>query len=126
MKKTIAVISLAAVCSLAWAGDKSMETRIEKAMNGEHRSEQNISRNKSRHPLETLTFFGVEDGMTVMEIWPGGGWYSEILAPALNGHGQYVAVSWDQDVPDHGAVHLYHLQHRQRAVWGGGRARVFP
>ena len=100
MKKTIAAISLAAVCGLAWAGDMSMEAQIEKAMNGEHRSEQNISRNKYRHPLETLTFFGVEKGMTVMEIWPGGGWYSEILAPALNGHGQYVAVSWDQDVPD--------------------------
>ncbi len=73
MKKTIIAVTLAAACGLSWAGDHSMEARIENAMNGEHRSESNIERNKYRHPSETLAFFGVEDGMTVMEIWPGGG-----------------------------------------------------
>ena len=100
MKQTIAVISLAALCSFAWAGDKPIDARIQEAATGEQRSEQNIARNMYRHPVETLTFFGVEDGMTVMEIWPGGGWYAEILAPAMKGHGQYVAASYDMDVPD--------------------------
>lgn len=100
MKRTIAVISLAALCSFAWAGDKSMDAQIEKAMNGDHRSEQNISRNKYRHPVETLAFFGIENDMTVMEIWPGGGWYTEVLAPVLKDHGKYVAASYDMDVPD--------------------------
>ena len=100
MKRVLSILLLLALCGFAWAGDKPIDARIEKAMNGDHRSEGNIARNAYRHPVETLTFFGLEDGMTVMEIWPGGGWYSEIIAPALKDHGQYVAVSWDVDVPD--------------------------
>ena len=38
-------------------------------------------RDRYRHPRETLAFFGVRPGDTVVEIWPGGGWYTEILAP---------------------------------------------
>ena len=116
MKRMIAAISLAALCSSAWAGDMPIDSRIEKAMNGEHRSEQNIARNSYRHPLETLTFFGLEDGMTVMEIWPGGGWYAEILAPVLNGHGQYVAASYDMDVPDQPA-YRYRMHKAMLETW---------
>lgn len=116
MKRMIAAISLAALCSSTWAGDMPIDSRIEKAMNGEHRSEQNIARNSYRHPLETLTFFGLEDGMTVMEIWPGGGWYAEILAPVLNGHGQYVAASYDMDVPDQPA-YRYRMHKAMLETW---------
>ena len=42
-------------------------------------------------------FFGISPDMTVVEIWPGGGWYTEILAPFLNGSGRYYAASWDQN-----------------------------
>ena len=45
------------------------------------RSEANRARDPWRHPRETLGFFGVEPTDTVVEIWPGGGWYTEILAP---------------------------------------------
>ena len=38
-------------------------------------------RDRYRHPYETLAFFGVAPADTVVEIWPGGGWYTEILAP---------------------------------------------
>ena len=38
--------------------------------------------------------------MTVMEIWPGAGWYTEILAPVMRHHGQYIVAAWDVDVPD--------------------------
>lgn len=69
-------------------------------MNGNHRSEENIARNRYRHPVGTLQFFGLEKGMTVMEIWPGGGWYTEVLAPAMRGHGKYIAAGWDLEVPD--------------------------
>jgi predicted methyltransferase len=47
------------------------------------RTPANVARDKYRHPLETLTFFGVQPGYTVVELWPGGGWYTEILAPYL-------------------------------------------
>jgi predicted methyltransferase len=57
----------------------------------------------------TLTFLGLEDGMTVMEIWPGGGWYTEVLAPVVRHHGQYIVAAYDVDVPDQ-PQYRYRLQ----------------
>lgn len=95
------IITLGFVMSLpAWGGDLPVDARIERAMQGDHRSEENIARNRYRHPVGTLTFLGLEDGMTVMEIWPGGGWYTEILAPVVRNHGQFIAAAYDVDVPD--------------------------
>src|SRR5580693_5613268 len=48
----------------------------------------NRARDVFRHPLETLTFFGTKEDMTVVELWPGGGWFTEILAPFLRDHGK--------------------------------------
>jgi predicted methyltransferase len=59
---------------------------------GAWRSDDNKARDASRHPAETLAFFGVKPGQTVIEISPGGGWYTEILAPLLKGNGNYVAA----------------------------------
>jgi predicted methyltransferase len=84
----------------AWADSLPVDARIERAMFGEHRSEENIARNRYRHPVGTLTFLGLEDGMTVMEIWPGGGWYTEILAPVVRSNGQFIVAAYDVDVPD--------------------------
>jgi len=80
------------------AGEMSFAERVAMSMQGDHRSEENKARNQYRHPVETLAFFGIEDGMTVMEIWPGGGWYTEILAPAMRGHGKLVIATWDPEV----------------------------
>ncbi len=58
-----------------------------------NRSPQNRARDRYRHPLDTLTWFGIKPAMTVVEIWPGEGWYTEILAPFLQPHGKlYEAV----------------------------------
>lgn len=59
---------------------------------GDHRSEENRARDTYRHPHETLRFFRVDPGMTVVEIWPGGGWYTEILAPYLKEEGTLYAA----------------------------------
>lgn len=67
-------------------------TPLEAALAGAWRSEANRARDRYRHPRETLAFFGFAPEQTVIEIWPGGGWYAEILAPALREHGQYIAV----------------------------------
>jgi predicted methyltransferase len=83
-----------------WAADLPVEARIERAMLGDHRAEANTVRNRYRHPVGTLTFLGLQDGMTVMEIWPGGGWYTEILAPVMRHKGQFIVASYDVDVPD--------------------------
>ena len=50
----------------------------------------------ARHPAETLTFFGIEPGMNVLEALPGGGWYSKILAPYIGAEGMLVGVDYDQ------------------------------
>lgn len=62
------------------------------AVSGAWRSDDNKARDAYRHPAETLAFFGVKPGQTVIEISPGGGWYTEILAPMLKGNGNYVAA----------------------------------
>ncbi|MCA9581269.1 MAG: class I SAM-dependent methyltransferase [Myxococcales bacterium] len=62
------------------------------ALKGPQRSEENRARDPYRHPAETLAFFGLAPHMTVVEIRPGGGWYAEILAPALKEKGKYVAA----------------------------------
>ena len=101
MRKTL--ILLAAAYSLIYttisvADETGLSAKLESAMDGNHRSEKNIARNQYRHPVETLTFFGLEKDMSVIEIAPGGGWYTEILAPVLRGAGAYIAGSYDVNV----------------------------
>jgi predicted methyltransferase len=62
---------------------------------GSHRVEADKARDQYRHPLETLSFFGVKGNMTVVEIWPGDGWYTDILAPLLKEKGTYSAAGID-------------------------------
>ncbi|MDZ7825830.1 MAG: hypothetical protein U5R48_07375 [Gammaproteobacteria bacterium] len=68
-------------------------------MTGDHRSPGNAERNVYRHPVETLGFFGLEPGMTVVEVWPGGGsaWYTEILAPVIGMDGRLITATWSAD-----------------------------
>ena len=94
--KTIAlVITTALLISLATASTAGGAS-LESAAAGDHRAASNIARNDSRHPVETLNFFGIKDGMTVIEIWPGGGgWYTEVLAPYLRDGGKFYAANYD-------------------------------
>lgn len=62
---------------------------------GDHRSPADKARDRYRHPLETLTFFGITPRSTVVELWPFGGWYTEILAPYLRDRGVYYAAAMD-------------------------------
>lgn len=96
----IAGLTAVVLSSSLSAFELSMNARVEQAMFGDHRSAANQERNRYRHPVGTLEFFGLAEGMKVLEIWPGGGWYSEILAPVMRDRGAYVVASWDQDVPD--------------------------
>ena len=69
------------------------------AVNGEHRSAANKARDRYRRPKETLAFFGFRSDMTVVEIWPGGGWYTEVLAPALRENGRLYAAQYSVNPP---------------------------
>jgi len=66
--------------------------KLDGILAGDWRSAANKARDAYRHPKETLAFFGIKPGETVIEITPGGGWYAEILAPLLKGNGTYVAA----------------------------------
>lgn len=68
---------------------------LDTVLAGSWRDPANAARDGYRHPKETLGFFGIAPTQTVIEITPGGGWYSEILAPFLHDHGQYIAAVVD-------------------------------
>ncbi|PKL97252.1 MAG: hypothetical protein CVV17_12410, partial [Gammaproteobacteria bacterium HGW-Gammaproteobacteria-7] len=68
---------------------------ISEAVDNAFRDPNNVARDASRNPLETLSFFGVTDTQTVLEIYPGGGWYAEILVPLLREKGQYIGAIID-------------------------------
>jgi predicted methyltransferase len=72
---------------------------IKAAVAAPHRSEANRKRDVYRHPVETLTFFGVKSDATVLELSPGNGWYTEILAPMLAEKGKLVVTSVDPNGP---------------------------
>lgn len=76
---------LVAADAAAPAGAASLEQVIA----GEHRSPQFAARDAARKPKAVLEFLGVEPAMTVVEIWPGGGYWTEILGPYLREHGAY-------------------------------------
>lgn len=59
---------------------------------GEHRTQAYVARDVYRHPYQTLQFFGLNQQSTVVEIWPGGGWYTELLAPYLQERGLFYAA----------------------------------
>lgn len=67
----------------------------EEILNSGHRSDKNKARDQYRHPQETLEFFGINPGMTVVEISPGGGWYTEVLSPVLGPNGKLYAAHFD-------------------------------
>lgn len=74
-------------------------SQLAKAVADERRSPEKRARDRYRHPVETLSFFGVEPDDTVVEIWPSGGWYTEILAPYLAaGGGRLIGAALDEQL----------------------------
>jgi predicted methyltransferase len=62
---------------------KAAPPSLEKVIAGEWRSAADRARDQYRHPQQSLEFWGVKPGVTVVEFWPGAGWYTDILAPFL-------------------------------------------
>jgi predicted methyltransferase len=82
---------LAALLAVGAAGAVQADDALKAAIGAEHRA-SNAARDPARHPYETLTFFGIKPTMTVVELVPGGGWYTEILAPYLSKSGKYIGA----------------------------------
>ena len=87
------------------------------------RSEANRARDKYRNPAATLAFFGVRPKQTVVELFPGGGWYSEIVAPyVLNGGGTYYVAAPNE----RGLAGFKRLVEKDQALYGRARQVIFP
>ncbi len=88
-----AAVALVLFVSSAAASADDDAAALKTLAASDHRTESNRVRDPYRHPVETLTFFGLRRDMTVVEIWPGGsGWWTEILAPYLREQGTYYAA----------------------------------
>ncbi|MEZ5893002.1 MAG: methyltransferase domain-containing protein [Parvularculaceae bacterium] len=108
--ETITLLTLAAALAFASCGKKEAEApapapvelddgaRLDAVIAGAHRSEDEKARDIWRNPKETLLFFGLEPGMTAVEVYPGGGWYTQIIAPYLKtGGGKLYAASYPSE-----------------------------
>ncbi|CCQ09531.1 FIG00949458: hypothetical protein [Pseudoalteromonas luteoviolacea B = ATCC 29581] len=95
-KKSLALLSVLTALNITPVAAHA-DNAIVNAVNDTARSEKNRARDEHRHPAETLEFFGLKPDMTVVEIAPGGGWYSEILAPVLKGKGVFYAAHFPAD-----------------------------
>ena len=110
IKTSFTVLCLLAPLSLATADhhalDGATSAALDAAISGDHRSDANKARDKYRRPKETLAFLGFRSDMTVVEIWPGGGWYTEVLAPALREKGTLYAAQYSVN-PTYGYQRRY-------------------
>lgn len=89
------------VPAITWA--ESLDALLGKVMAGDHRDSGFVERDQYRHPRQTLKFFGIQPDMTVVEIWPSRGWYTEILAPLLRDEGILYEAGFAlslEDVPE--------------------------
>ena len=77
----------------------TLKAAITAALKGKHRKPTTVARDAYRHPLETLEFFGLKPGMTVLEYGPGDGWYTELLAPTLAAKGKLIVTGSDPKGP---------------------------
>jgi predicted methyltransferase len=90
---------LALIVSIAAASvHADVEEKLTAAMNSETRSDAEKARDANRKPIETLKFFGLKEDMRVLELLPGGGWYSKLLAPTLAEKGQLLVAIGTQNI----------------------------
>ena len=69
-----------------------IDAKVEAALAAESRPAADVERDRNRKPVETLEFFGLRDDMRVVELLPGGGWYTKLLAPVVQENGEFYAA----------------------------------
>jgi predicted methyltransferase len=94
MRKFTALLLLGLMATpLFAADDDAVKTKLMAAMAADIRDSAEVERDKNRMPVETLEFFGLQDDMKIVELLPGGGWYTKLLAPVMAEKGEfYVAL----------------------------------
>lgn len=101
MTRLAAGAALGVLCATAAVAHDHGDEALKAAVAGEWRTEANRSRDAYRHPAESLSFWGLKPGMAILEVQPGGGWWSEILAPyARTTGGSFSVTGPDLDDPE--------------------------
>ena len=78
-------------------------------LSSDHRRDENKARDAFRHPQKIISFYDIKPTDTVLEVWPGNGWYSEILGPYLKENGQLVAATF--------GIHNENSKDKRLAFW---------
>ncbi len=92
MKYILSVLLLVSA-GMAFADDfDAVEAKLKAAMTADIRTDAEKDRDRNRRPVDTLRFFGLRDNMKILELLPGGGWYSKLLAPVVQDNGEYFAA----------------------------------
>ena len=90
----VLALMLTNITPIAFAAEKSVKQQLQDNINGSWRTEKNRARDVYRHPLETLTFFGVKPNANIIELFPSGAaWYTEILAPFVHDQGKLTILN---------------------------------
>jgi predicted methyltransferase len=118
-------------CATTTPSREATASALDIALMGNQRTAADRGRDQYRHPKQTLLFFGIRPGMRVLQVWPEGGWYTEIIAPLLQARGVgYIA---GVIAPDPGSRFLearlasYHRLLASRPdLYGGVRVVTFP
>jgi predicted methyltransferase len=108
----LATFAAAIAGSHSVAAGAAPENALAAIIAGPRRSEKNRVRDRYRHPGQSLAFWGLAPGMTVLEIDPSGGYWTEILAPYLGAtHGRYIAAMGDEAA-------AFKARYADQAAWG--------
>ena len=104
------LLTVALLAALPLSGALAKDAALAKAVAAEHRSPNFVERDKYRHPQEVLEFAGIKPSMTVVEVSPGGGYWTEILGPYLKDKGTYYTAlsarameNWNKKLADNKA-----------------------
>ena len=100
MKKLVSVLLLSCAFLTAVAQETDTDKKVQAAMASDSRSEADVARDRNRKPVETLAFFQFREDMRVLELIPGGGWYTRLLASALRENGELYVSIWTNTVAE--------------------------
>lgn len=132
MRRSLATLALCAalaplvpaLAQLATPATLPVPAPLQAAIDGPWRKPADVARDRYRHPGQTLAFFGVQQADTIIEITPGNGWYSAILAPYVKGQGQYIAAVVDPDaVPESSRAYQQKSRDSLEALYKADAAR---
>ncbi len=105
-EKTVEVVTESNSTNSIWS-------RYDTVAAGLHRSDENKARDAFRHPRQTLEFFGLSSGQNVIEITPGGGWYTELLGPLLRDQGKLTTAIIDPNSVTNKNAQTYYTKSNQ-------------